>query len=67
MLKAYIFGIGILLMLSSSLAGMTWIAAAGLRRAPRRFGPFAAVAAGAATLAIVLAAVVWSVPPREVV
>jgi cytochrome bd-type quinol oxidase subunit 2 len=66
-MKPYVFGIGIALMLSSSLTGMTWMASKGLRRASHRFGPVSAVSAGALALAALIAALAWSVPVREAV
>lgn len=65
-MKPYVFGIGVLLMLSFSFAGMTWTAASTLRRTSRQRGPLAALALGFALLIIVMAALAWSVPAREV-
>ncbi|MGN6668630.1 MAG: hypothetical protein ACTHKH_16915 [Trinickia sp.] len=64
-MKLYVFGIGILLMLSSAMTGMTWIASISLRRASNRFGPASAAAAGAVALFTLIAALAWSVPARE--
>jgi hypothetical protein len=64
--KAYIFAISVLLMLSFSLAGMTWTAALTLRRASDRCGRVAAFAVGFASLVVLIAALSWSVPVREV-
>ncbi|MDR6387595.1 hypothetical protein [Paraburkholderia phenoliruptrix] len=66
-MKTYIFGLGVLLMLSFSLAGMTWTAALTLRRASDRFGPLTAVAIGFVSLVVLITALAWSVPAREAV
>jgi hypothetical protein len=65
-MKAYVFGIGVLLMLSSSLAGMSYTAVLILRRTSGRFGRLAALGIGAIVLCLLIAALAWSVPPREV-
>ena len=64
-MKVYVFGIGVMLMLSSAMTGMTWIASISLRRASNRFGPVSAAAAGAVGLSILIAALAWSVPAQE--
>jgi hypothetical protein len=64
-MKPYVFGIGITLMLSSAMTGMTWIASIGLRRASNRLGPVCAAVAGAIGLSILIAALAWSVPVQE--
>jgi hypothetical protein len=64
-MKHYVFGIGVMLMLSSAMTGMTWIASLGLRQASKRFGPVSATAAGALALSILIGALAWSVPVRE--
>ena len=66
-MKPYVFGIGVMLMLSSSMTGITWIASVGLRRMSKRLGPGSAVAAGALALSILIAALAWSAPAREAV
>lgn len=63
-MKTYIFSLGILLMLSFSLAGMTTTAARTLCRASDRFGPLSAIAVGFTSLIVLIAALAWSVPPR---
>lgn len=64
-MKLYVFGIGVMLMLSSAMAGMTWAASIGLRNASKRFGPVSAAAAGALALLLLIGALAWSVPVRE--
>lgn len=64
-MKHYVFGIGVMLMLSSAMTGMTWIASLGLRQASKRLGPVSATAAGALALSILIGALAWSVPVRE--
>ncbi|MFL9993071.1 hypothetical protein PQR34_19615 [Paraburkholderia sediminicola] len=64
-MKTYVFCTGVLLMLSFSLAGMTWAAALTLRGASNRFGPLTAVAIGFTSLIVLIAALAWSVPARE--
>lgn len=64
-MKLYVFGIGVMLMLSSAMAGMTWLASIGLRRSSKRFGPVSAALAGAVALSILIAALTWSAPVRE--
>lgn len=66
-MKLYVFGIGVMLMLSFAMTGMTWIASIGLRRGSKRFGPVSAAAAGALALSILITALAWSAPAREVV
>ncbi|NRO98140.1 hypothetical protein GWC77_19620 [Paraburkholderia sp. NMBU_R16] len=66
-MKPYVFGISVMLMLSSSMTGMTWIASIGLRRTSKRFGPVSAVAAGTLALSFLIAALAWSAPGREAV
>ncbi|WP_207003931.1 hypothetical protein [Trinickia mobilis] len=63
-MKAYVFGIGVLLMLSTSLAGWTWTAALTLRRTSARTRPLTAIAIGFASLIVLIGALAWSVPPR---
>jgi hypothetical protein len=63
-MKDYVFGIGVLLMLSFSLTGMTWTAAQAIRRASGKAAPLSAIAVGFASLIVVITALVWSVPPR---
>jgi cytochrome bd-type quinol oxidase subunit 2 len=64
-MKPYVFGIGVMLMLSSAMTGMTWVASKGLRRASDRFGPVCAAAAGAIALSFLIAALAWSAPVPE--
>lgn len=64
-MKLYVFGIGVTLMLSSAMTGMTWIASVGLRRASNRFGPVTAATVGAVGLITLIAALAWSVPAQE--
>lgn len=63
-MKTYVFALGILLMLSFSLAGMTSTAARTLRCASDRFGPLSAIAVGFTSLIVLIATLAWSVPPR---
>ncbi|MGV4733180.1 hypothetical protein ACRUK7_24650 [Burkholderia pseudomallei] len=63
-MKAYVFGVGVLLMLSFSLAGMTSTAAGALRRFDPQFRPLLSLAIAAGALAVLIAALAWSVPPR---
>jgi hypothetical protein len=64
-MKSYVFGIGLSLMLLSSLTGTTYIAAVALRRIGQRFVPLSAIAVGTAALFALVAALVWSVPVQE--
>ena len=64
-MKSYVFGVGVSLMLLSSLTGTTYIAARALRRIHQRFVPLSAIAVGTASLLALLAALVWSVPAQE--
>lgn len=66
-MKPYVFGIGVLLMLASSLAGMTYIFAAGLRHTSYRSSRLMPFATGAMALFLLIAALAWSVPAGEVV
>ncbi|CAE6823888.1 hypothetical protein R69746_06182 [Paraburkholderia aspalathi] len=63
-MKSHIFGIGVVLMLSFSLAGMTFTAAGVLRRFELKFGPLLSFAVGTSTLVALVAVLAWSVPPR---
>lgn len=64
-MKSYLFGVGVSLMLLSSLTGTTYIATIALRRLGQRFAPLSAIAVGTAALFALLAAVVWAVPAQE--
>jgi hypothetical protein len=63
-MKAYVFGIGILLMLSFALAGISHPIAGLLRRFDLRFTGLAAFAIGGVALLALIVALAWSVPPR---
>ncbi|CAN7189988.1 hypothetical protein LJR230_000415 [Trinickia sp. LjRoot230] len=63
-MKAYVFGIGILLMLSFSFAGLTFTAAGAMRRFQLQFGPLLSLAVGFGALIALVAALTWSVPAR---
>lgn len=62
-MKAYLFGIGVLLMLAFCLAGLTFTAALMLRRVSVG-GPLTSIAIGTVSLIALIAALAWSVPPR---
>jgi hypothetical protein len=64
-MKSYVFGIGVSLMLLSSLTGTTYIATIALRRLGQRFAPLSAIVAGTAALFALVAALVWAVPAQE--
>ncbi|PTB19567.1 hypothetical protein C9I57_17970 [Trinickia symbiotica] len=64
-MKLYVFGIGILLMLSFSLTGTTRTASMLLQRASNRSGPLTSLAIGVVSLILLIVALAWSVPPRE--
>ncbi|KWC22736.1 hypothetical protein WL48_18625 [Burkholderia ubonensis] len=63
-MKSYVFGIGVLLMLSFSFTGLAFTAAGALRRFELRFGPMLSLAIAAGALVVLIAALAWSVPPR---
>lgn len=63
-MKPYVFGIGVMLLLSFSLAGLTFAAAGALRRFELRHGALLSIALAACTLAALVTALAWSVPPR---
>lgn len=63
-MKQYVFSIGVLLVLSFSLAGLTFTAAGMLRRFELKCGPLLSLAVAAGALASLLAALAWSVPAR---
>ncbi|WP_153075760.1 hypothetical protein [Paraburkholderia bonniea] len=65
-MKPYLFAVGVVLMLSFSLAGLVWTAAMALRRLfPEcwRLGPLTALAIGTTLLVILITVLSWSVPP----
>ena len=61
-MKTYIFSFGVLLMLSFSLAGMSWTATLALRHTSDRFGPLTAIVIGVTSLIILTTTLAWSVP-----
>lgn len=63
-MKPYVFSIGILLMLSFSLAGLESTVARLLRRFEMQFGPLLSLAIASTALVSLIAALAWSVPPR---
>lgn len=63
-MKSYVFGIGVLLMLSFSLAGLTFTAGGVLRRYKLRFGSLLSLVIAASSLIAMIGALAWSVPPR---
>lgn len=63
-MKHYVFGIGVLLMLSFSLTGLAHAAAGTLRRFDVRFAPLLSLALGVVALIALMTALAWSVPPR---
>lgn len=63
-MKPYVFGIGVLLMLSLAFAGLNFTASGVLRRFELPFGARLSLAIAASTLVALIAALVWSVPPR---
>lgn len=63
-MKAYVFGVGVLLMLAFSFTGLTFTAVQVLRSVSVRFGLLTAIALGFVSLVMLLAALAWSVPPR---
>ncbi|QKM48890.1 hypothetical protein B7760_02929 [Burkholderia glumae] len=63
-MKPYVFGIGVLLMLSLSLTGIYCLAADVLRLFDvRRARPIAFVI-GVVAMVVLVAALAWAVPPR---
>lgn len=63
-MKPYVFGFGVLLMLSFSLAGLASTTARLLRRLELHFRPLLSLGIASGALAALLAALVWSVPQR---
>ncbi|KVC82445.1 hypothetical protein WL02_02220 [Burkholderia ubonensis] len=63
-MKAYVFGVGVLLMLSFSLAGLTCTAAGVLQRFDLRFRPLLSLSIAAGALVALIVALAWSVPQR---
>ncbi|TKC83440.1 hypothetical protein FAZ69_23410 [Trinickia terrae] len=64
-MKDYVFGIGVLLMLSFSFAGLSFAAAGVLRRFEQlRHGSLLSLAVAASALVALIVALAWSVPPR---
>lgn len=63
-MKPYVFGIGVLLMLSFSLAGLTFAAAGVTRRFAWSQGPLLSLVIASGTLVALMVALVWSVPLR---
>ncbi|MET3619024.1 hypothetical protein ACN9MG_21305 [Burkholderia ambifaria] len=63
-MKPYVFGIGVLLMLSFSLTGIHCLAADVLRLFDVRHARSIAFAIGVVAMAVLVAALAWSVPPR---
>lgn len=63
-MKPYAFGIGVLLMLSFSLYGVYCLAADVLRLFDVRNARAIAFLIGVVAYAALVAAIVWSVPPR---
>ncbi|MFP3567330.1 hypothetical protein [Paraburkholderia sp. SIMBA_030] len=63
-MKPYVFGIGVLLMLSFSLAGLTFTAVGVLRRYELRFGPLLSLVIATGSLIAMIAALAWSVPSQ---
>jgi hypothetical protein len=63
-MKDHVFAIGVLLMLSFALAGMTYTAAGLLRRFDLRFGSLLSLAMAVVAFVALIAALIWSVPPR---
>ncbi len=63
-MKPYVFSVGILLMLSLTLAGATSFTAGLLRSFPIRHARAIAFAIGVVSLVALIAALGWSVPPR---
>ena len=64
-MKSYVFGIGVMLMLSFSLAGLTVTATSVLRHFELRFSPTLSVAIAAGALVALIAALSWSVPAQR--
>ncbi|AOJ28062.1 hypothetical protein LGM43_24075 [Burkholderia seminalis] len=63
-MKPYVFGIGVLLMLSFSLTGAYSLAADVLRLFDVRYARSIAFVIGAVAMIVLVAALAWSVPPR---
>ncbi|AFJ88317.1 TPA: hypothetical protein QDB15_000383 [Burkholderia vietnamiensis] len=63
-MKPYIFGIGVLLMLSFSLTGIYCLTADVLRLFDVRNARAIAFVIGFAAMVVLVAALAWSVPPR---
>ncbi|UEP34867.1 hypothetical protein LL998_00790 [Burkholderia ambifaria] len=63
-MKPYVFGIGVLLMLSFSLTGIYCLAADVLRLFDVRHARSIAFAIGVVAMGVLVAALAWSVPPR---
>lgn len=64
-MKPYVFGIGVLLMLSTSLTGIHCLTADVLRLFDVRHARTIAFAVGVVALVALMAALAWSVPPRR--
>lgn len=64
-MKPYVFSIGVLLMLSTSLAGIHCLTADVLRLFDVRHARSIAFAVGVVALVALMAALAWSVPPRR--
>ncbi|UNY41813.1 hypothetical protein CPT_Menos_038 [Burkholderia phage Menos] len=63
-MKPYVFGIGVLLMLSLSLAGVYYLAADVLRLFDVRLARPIAFVIGVVAMIVLVAALAWTVPPR---
>ncbi|MCA8165626.1 hypothetical protein [Burkholderia cepacia] len=63
-MKLYVFGIGVLLMLSFSLTGIYCLAGDVLRLFEVRHARSLAFVIGVAAMVVLVAALAWSVPPR---
>lgn len=63
-MKPYVFGIGVLLMLSFSLTGIYCLVADVLRLFDVRNARAIAFATGFVAMFVLVAALAWSVPPR---
>ncbi|MFP3507203.1 hypothetical protein [Burkholderia sp. SIMBA_062] len=63
-MKPYVFGIGVLLMLSLSLTGVYYLAADVLRLFDVRLARPIAFVIGVVAMIVLVAALAWTVPPR---
>ncbi|KWF09689.1 hypothetical protein [Burkholderia pseudomultivorans] len=63
-MKPYVFGIGVLLMLSFSLTGIYCVTGDVLRLFDVRHARPIAFVIGVVAMVVVVAALAWSVPPR---